>query len=112
MGSTFRAIGQSPTRNALVSEIRRDCKGLPDCKSHHSLMPLTGILIPFLNRIASDRTISQAGWTATGHAVVRRCRLSHAGIPAVDADHLRSVQRLPAESRPLPGQGFTRKIEN
>ena len=28
MGSTFRAIGQSPTRNALVSEIRRDCKGL------------------------------------------------------------------------------------
>ena len=29
MGSTFRAIGQSPTRNALVSEIRRDCKGLP-----------------------------------------------------------------------------------
>ena len=25
MGSTFRAIGQSPTRNALVSEIRRDC---------------------------------------------------------------------------------------
>ena len=24
MGSTFRAIGQSPTRNALVSEIRRD----------------------------------------------------------------------------------------
>ena len=27
MGSTFRAIGQSPTRNALVSEIRRDCKG-------------------------------------------------------------------------------------
>ena len=30
MGSTFRAIGQSPTRNALVSEIRRDCKGLPN----------------------------------------------------------------------------------
>jgi len=30
MGSTFRAIGQSPTRNALVSEIRRDCKGLQD----------------------------------------------------------------------------------
>jgi hypothetical protein len=28
MGSTFRAIGQSPTRNALVSEIRRDCKEL------------------------------------------------------------------------------------
>jgi hypothetical protein len=27
MGSTFRAIGQSPARNALVSEIRRDCKG-------------------------------------------------------------------------------------
>jgi hypothetical protein len=24
MGSAFRAIGQSPTRNALVSEIRRD----------------------------------------------------------------------------------------
>ena len=30
MGSTFRAIGQSPTRNALVSDIRRDCKGLPN----------------------------------------------------------------------------------
>ena len=29
MGSAFRAIGQSPTRNALVSEIRRDCQGLP-----------------------------------------------------------------------------------
>jgi hypothetical protein len=26
MGSTFGAIGQSPTRNALVSEIRRDCR--------------------------------------------------------------------------------------
>jgi hypothetical protein len=26
-GSTFRAIGQSPMRNALMSEIRRDCKG-------------------------------------------------------------------------------------
>jgi len=26
MGSTFRAIRQSPTRTALVSEIRRDCK--------------------------------------------------------------------------------------
>ena len=28
MGSTFRAIGQSPTRNALVNEIRRDCREL------------------------------------------------------------------------------------
>jgi hypothetical protein len=27
MGSTFRAIGQSQTRNALLSETRRDCKG-------------------------------------------------------------------------------------
>ena len=31
MGSTFRAIGQSPRRNALVSEIRRDCKGFHRC---------------------------------------------------------------------------------
>ena len=33
MGSTFRAIGQSPTRNALVSEIRRDCKGVPESRA-------------------------------------------------------------------------------
>jgi hypothetical protein len=55
--------------------------------------------------VGSDRT-------ATGQSVVRQCRLSHAGIPAVCAGHLRLVQRLPAESRPFQVRGFARRIEN
>ena len=39
MGSTFRPIGQSPTRNALVSEIRRDCKGLPPLRGSRAVLP-------------------------------------------------------------------------
>jgi hypothetical protein len=39
MGSAFRAIGQSPTRNALVSEIRRDCKGLPGQEAAAEIQP-------------------------------------------------------------------------
>ena len=44
MGSAFRAIGQSPTRNALVSEIRRDCKelagvGWDDCAIETAFYP-------------------------------------------------------------------------
>ena len=71
MGSTFRAIGQSPTRNALVSEIRRDCRG-----ADHSF----GVPGCFLN-------------TQTDFAEMDRAILSY--NPQLDRAILRRLSALP-----------------
>src|SRR5260370_17602123 len=58
MGSAFRGIGQSPTRNALVSEIRRDCKGLPESIANIADYAVAGELVAELFAEGIEATVS------------------------------------------------------
>ena len=94
MGSTFRAIGQSPTRNALVSEIRRDCKAF----SHNGLSSTAGprvrISFPPAESCANHRFLS--GGAHVAHPLWRRLQPS----PPPTCPSMYRRPAAPASARP------------